>query len=127
MDKGLKLQVELSQKGEQVLLKIIDGLNRLEGNSKMLYQMANGIKLCITENHINILLVLNENKSDGKKECGVGIITNPFEDRIIAKEAICCYLINNPKYYFKMDEDTKDDTSHRSRRYHFSTVYFNLA
>ena len=127
MDKGLKVQVELSQKGEKIFSKIIEGLNRLEGNSKILYQMANRIKLCIMEEHINILLILDENESGKEKCCGVGIIKNPHKDRIIAKEAICCYLINNPKYYFEMDKDVKDDVSHRSMSRNFSTVEFYLA
>lgn len=127
MDKGLKVQVELSQKGEKIFSEINEGLNQLEGSSKTLYQMANGIRLCITEEHINILLVLNENESGKEKICGVGIIKNPHNDRVVAKEAICCYLINNPEYYFEMDKDVTDDVSHRSTNRNFSTVNFGLA
>lgn len=124
MDKGLKLQVELTKRGEKIFSKILEIVDKLEEDDEIYYLMASGMSLCVTEEQIIIRLIFAP--EDNIQNRGLGIIKNPYKDRIIAKEAICNYLINNPKYCFEMEKDIFEDLKHVSHTDNYSSIHFGL-
>lgn len=122
MDKGLKLQVELTKKGEKIFSKISKIIEDLEENDKIYYLMASGISLCITEEYITIRLLFTP--EENAQERVLKIINNQFKDRVIAKESICNYLINNPEYLFDMKRDIVEDLTHKSCKDNYSSIHF---
>ena len=124
MDKGLKFQVELTKRGEKIFSRVSRIVEDLEENDKIYYLMASGMSLCVTEEQIIIRLIFAP--EDNIRNRGLGIIKNPYKDRIIAKEAICNYLINNPKYCFEMEKDIFENLTHVSHRDNYSSIHFGL-
>lgn len=120
MDKGLQIQEELTKKGEKIILKVFEIIKSFKEIDIVYYCMANGIMLSVTDEIINIVLILEKNDINQR---GIGIITNPFRNRIIAKEGIYNYLINNPQYYFDMEKDIQDIIGKRIQD-KYSNIYF---
>ena len=120
MDKGLQIQEELTKKGEQIFSEVFEIIESFKEIDEIFYCRANGMMLSVTEGIINIVLIFAGNDI---KQRGVGFITNPFKDSIIAKECICNYLMNNPHYYFDIEKDIQDIIGKRIQD-KYSNIYF---